>query len=88
MRSPVSVTMQDSLDPTRTRVVCGGRQVPRAEPGVEILQVVERGIGRADRITSLIHVVVDAEAEIDRSGTHELPEPDGRDVRLRDRRQS
>ena len=57
----------------RTTVVGGGREVERTELFLEVAQESDGPVGRAGRITTLIHPPVHAHADAARGATHELP---------------
>ncbi len=71
----------DPGDPAGTSIVGGGSHVPGTKAIMERLEVVERCPSGPNRVSPLIHIGIDTEAEGLGRGSHELPHPNGRDPR-------
>ena len=65
-----------------TPVVRGQRQIPVAEFGVELLQIVERAVGCRDHVTPLVEPPVLLQAEMLAGRRNELPDAGGAAARI------
>ena len=64
------------LDAAGARVIRRGRQIDAAEALDEVLEMIDRGVGRLERIAPFVHPGVDLQAIAPTRGRHELPHPD------------